>query len=410
MTLRSLLLIGVLMGAVLLVATLAGADVPADIENLIQTNRLTEALKRVEDLLRASPNDSELKTLRDDLEASVGAPAAEKATPPPKPKAAPSRPPAGTSADREDLTRLDALRQVIGAERDAAVRQLLLAQFLEAAVPYLERNPSNRVVWATQAAAAFELDRPLEGKAAAWALQNLGADRSTDPQEIRLMARLKLKGWITPPSKMIKIPGGPFLMGCNESVDNDCHEDDKPSQTVNVGEFSINETEVTVSQYGDCVNAGACFTPNTGNGCNWGVAGRESHPINCVYWDQAHSFCRWKGGRLPSEAEWEKAARGTDGGTFPWGNQAASCSLANVGLCGNDTAPVGNYPKGASPYGVFDMAGNVFEWTDTWYFVNEARSIRGGSFSNGKEFARASKRYLYNPLFRTSSVGFRCAQ
>src|SRR5262249_33048753 len=145
-------------------------------------------------------------------------------------------------------------------------------------------------------------------------------------------------------------PKGTFFMGCNERVDTECDDDEKPGRRVNVGAFQIDKTEVTVEQYGKCVKAGACNSkgltmpywgrdeeparehPEGAKECNWGKTGRERHPINCVDWEQARTYCAWAGKRLPMEAEWEKAARGTDGRKYSWGNAGygAGGLVANI--------------------------------------------------------------------------------
>jgi len=170
--------------------------------------------------------------------------------------------------------------------------------------------------------------------------------------------------------EMVLIPAATFLMGCNESADDECFGNEKPAHMVTVPDFKIDLTEVTVQAYGLCVDAGVCTAPIRSGVCNWGEAGRTDHPINCVSWYEARQYCAWAGRRLCSEAEWEKASRGTDGRIFPWGNQQPDCDLAvmntNSGTgCGEDTTwPVGSLPEGASPYGILDMAGNVWEWIE----------------------------------------------
>lgn len=143
---------------------------------------------------------------------------------------------------------------------------------------------------------------------------------------------------------------------------------------------------VTVAQYKKCTTDGGCTEPDSGPFCNWNAKGRDNHPINCVDWYQATQYCEWAGKRLPREAEWEKAARGTDGRKYPWGDDEFAEALkrrANIAdedarsALGCDgiplvaagyhdgfvtTAPVGFFPDGASPYGARDMAGNVMEW------------------------------------------------
>ena len=223
----------------------------------------------------------------------------------------------------------------------------------------------------------------------------------------------------------VRVPGGEFFMGCNERVDTECYEDEKPSRRVNVPSFRIDTTEVTVAAFGKCVDAGACVAPATGGNCNWGQSSRADHPINCVDWSQAEAFCRWSKKRLPTEAEWEKAARGTDGRKYTWGNEGfGSRKVANIAdrnttfewaLKTHDdghaeTSPAGAFPAGASPYGALDMIGNVWEWTADWYEAGKTRSIRGGSWGDGPRNARASARPRYAPGYRYANIGFRCAQ
>ena len=135
----------------------------------------------------------------------------------------------------------------------------------------------------------------------------------------------------------------------------------------------LSNTEVTVGQYRACVKAGACSEPDTGKYCNWNESGREDHPINCVDWNQARTFAKWVGGDLPSEAQWEYAARsGGRDWKYPWGNESASCEYAIMddggNGCGKDrTWAVCSKPKGNSKQGLCDMAGGVWEWVRDEY-------------------------------------------
>jgi formylglycine-generating enzyme required for sulfatase activity len=180
--------------------------------------------------------------------------------------------------------------------------------------------------------------------------------------------------------EMCEVPSGQFWMGADPT---DCPLETKcqtemPFHPVTVPSFRIDKYEVTVDGYAECVAEGACTPPkcncNPGFDCvvNSEVPGREDHPVNCVDWLQASTYCWWAGKRLPSEAEWEKAARGTDGRLFPWGNEPFDCTRAvlNMTGCGTTgTAPVGSRPAGASPYGIHDLMGNVYEWTGDLFEV-----------------------------------------
>ncbi len=244
--------------------------------------------------------------------------------------------------------------------------------------------------------------------------------------------------------EMVTIAAGKFLMGCNEQIDSDCEENEKPSRRPYVRKFSIDKTEVTVGEFRTCVNGGACSADGLSmpyydgkdqvdwvSYCNWSQPNREDHPINCVTWDQAVAYCKWVGKRLPTEKEWEKAARGTDGRIFPWGNATYTPSgprYANIAdealrrkfsnldiVVGYDdrfagTAPVGQFPAGASPYGVLDMAGNVLEWTSDRYRGGEFPIILGGSWGEVPKLTRVSFKYWNRTESRITTVGFRCAK
>jgi formylglycine-generating enzyme len=216
--------------------------------------------------------------------------------------------------------------------------------------------------------------------------------------------------------KLVAIPAGTFLYGCNGEAGRGCPSSEVAGQRTELGAFQIDRTEVRVSEYRNCVDDGACAPPAVANGCNWNAPGRGEHPVNCVNWDQARSYCEWIGKRLPTEQEWEKAARGTDGRTYPWGDEGPSCDVAVMtGAegpgCGEGTAPVASRDRGRSPYGLFDMAGNVFEWTGSLYVSGgEARVLRGGSWKNDADAIRTSHRQGALPNVRDAAVGFRCAE
>lgn len=242
----------------------------------------------------------------------------------------------------------------------------------------------------------------------------------------------------SPPSKtekkpsdskeMIAIPAGEFWMGCNEKTDTQCENDEKPGRTVHLDAYAVDTYEVTVAEYRRCVEAGDCSDESLTNyaSCNWGKEDKDNHPINCVDWDQAHTYCRWVGKRLPTEAEWEKAARGKeDRRIYPWEDR---WDAKNANANNSGTVAVGSYAAGVSPYGVHDMAGNVWEWVQDWYDADyykrgegvernprgpdngTARVLRGGSWRNEAWDVRVARRGRYEPGNWRDVLGFRCAQ
>jgi formylglycine-generating enzyme required for sulfatase activity len=195
---------------------------------------------------------------------------------------------------------------------------------------------------------------------------------------------------------MVAVPGGTFSQGVKSAAGQSLPAGAPTAHTVTVAPFSIDKTEVTVAQFAACVRVGACTPPRFPAGtckssksadcaqdCNINLGPAfAQHPMNCVTWAAATAFCRWAGKRLPTEIEWERAARGGDGRRYPWGK-----ALPGKQLCWNHsdvrvdkTCPVGAFPAGASPYGVLDMAGNVEEWTSTSYDGGGQYVIKGGGF------------------------------
>ncbi|OQC42802.1 MAG: Serine/threonine-protein kinase pkn1 [Deltaproteobacteria bacterium ADurb.Bin058] len=227
----------------------------------------------------------------------------------------------------------------------------------------------------------------------------------------------------------VRIAGGTFEMGSNDG-----DFDEKPVHSVTVPTFKMTKTEVTVDQYGACVDAGSCSAPGTGTYCNWDKSDRGSHPINCVDWDQAQAFANWVGGRLPSEAEWEYAARsGGRDWKYPWGDEDATCERAVMDDdggdgCGRDsTWPVCSKPSGNTTEGLCDMAGNVFEWVQDLYHssydgaptdgsawekpTGSYRVNRGGSWFSIAGGVRAAVRFRDVPRNRDDvGLGFRLAR
>lgn len=242
---------------------------------------------------------------------------------------------------------------------------------------------------------------------------------------------------------MVDVPAGKFLMGCNEEVDTACYLNENPHHELTLSTYRIGKYEVSVGEYQKCITNGACnntgdihYRTNTDDPeCNLGVAGKEKHPMQCVTWYGAKAYCEYIGKRLPSEAEWEKAARGPDGGIYPWGNDPdIHCEYVvkadgNEGLgCGvGGPMTVGSKPNGISLYGAYDMIGNVWEWVNDWYdddyyetmpTKNPAgpgsgayRVLRGGSWRSGvPSTLRASYRSSDYPESSSSTYGFRCAE
>jgi formylglycine-generating enzyme required for sulfatase activity len=223
------------------------------------------------------------------------------------------------------------------------------------------------------------------------------------------------------PGVMAAVPAGDFLMGCNEEVDDECEDDERPLHTVSLSAFEIDVTEVTQEEYAACVTAGECSEPE----CEWDCE-RTTYPASCIRFAAASTYCAWAGKRLPTEAEWEKAARGEEGAKYPWGNDEPTCELANMGGCGEAALPVGSVPDGASPYGVLDMSGNMVEFVSDWYsptYYEASPSTdpqgpetgtrfggRGGGFRSDAEYQRASKRDYYDPPDQGAALGFRCAR
>ena len=222
--------------------------------------------------------------------------------------------------------------------------------------------------------------------------------------------------------EMVFVPAGEFDMG-SALDDLRADADEFPVHQVYVGAFWIDRTEVTNAMYNLCISADAC-TPPAGT-MFYSEQEYANHPIVGVSWDQAQVYCGWASRRLPSEAEWEKAARGTDGRIYPWGNSDPMGELVNFNHLVNETSPVGDYPEGSSPYGALDMAGNAWEWTydgyDAGYYsispeqnpISESpvnrRVLRGGNWDSSADGIRSANRFWAFPG-RNDTDGFRCAK
>ncbi|MDC0667356.1 formylglycine-generating enzyme family protein [Nannocystis radixulma] len=239
--------------------------------------------------------------------------------------------------------------------------------------------------------------------------------------------------------RMKKIDRGRFTLGCRSRRDGACETDERPARRIFLDSFAIDEHEVTWRDYAACVAAGGCEKVALARCEVWTgeafVRGAplaadflgEDHPVVCATWAQAVAFCAWRGKRLPTEAEWERAARGPeDRHQYPWGDAPPTCQRAQTYECGPTTAPVGSHPAGLSPDGVHDLAGNASEWVADWYHSKayawnpghnpagpdrgEVRVVRGGSFYDGPGYLRVSYRYGLSPQWGYGMVGFRCAR
>ena len=226
----------------------------------------------------------------------------------------------------------------------------------------------------------------------------------------------------TQDAPMALVPAGEFTMGSNLA------DDEKPVHTVYLNAFYMDKYEVTVGQYANFLEVTDMEEPP-----DWHIMNQPQHqkrPVVNVNWEDAVKYCKWAGKRLPTEAEWEKASRGMDGRIYPWGNEAPTRLHANYGRKEWNNhlslAPVGSFEEGKSPYGIYDMAGNAWEWVSDWYdydyynnsprrnpigpATGDSKVVRGGSWLYISEFLRSAHRFAAQPANRYFGYGFRCAR
>jgi formylglycine-generating enzyme required for sulfatase activity len=221
----------------------------------------------------------------------------------------------------------------------------------------------------------------------------------------------------------VYVPAGEFIMGSN----GDPKSKEYPEHPIYLNAFWMDMTEVTNAMYAKCVRSGECFEPVPRLNPYYGKWAYSNHPVVYVNWYAAEMYCAWAGRRLPTEAEWEKAARGTDARYYTWGNSQATPRLANFAeaLIG-ESLPAYRYPLGASPYGALNMGGNVREWVADWfsnryYFespyenptgpeTGTERSLRGGAYDANEDDITTFRRYKHEPDSAGLSRGFRCAE
>jgi len=305
---------------------------------------------------------------------------------------------------------------------DTASRALLSMESVEASGP-LELVHAMRGTATTLVTQGLRLQEPPRPPAADQALDNelapalAGGGEQVEPQVVRSGGES-----LEPRSGLVfvRLPGGTFRQGC-ASGDLHCRRHELPRRRASVPEFSLGKFPVTAEAYARCVDAGVCSPPKLDlAACRFDRAGDQ--PVTCVDFDQAAKFCAWAGGRLPSATEWEYAAKSGRDVVHPWGNGPVTDERAN--FCDSNCvlgvsdpsqddgwstiSPVGAFPDGATPWGLLDMAGNVWEWTSTG--LGLTRELRGGGWASRPISLRVSAARWADPSFSSDDIGFRCAR
>ena len=324
------------------------------------------------------------------------------------------------------------------AESELHTSQILA---LESTIAVLDANSSElKGQFAT-----LQVDRIQSEKKMVLLAQMITPSATPSPTETIQPDPTPLKLWTVPPvadsesnaaeseipvtSEMVKIPAGNYMMGSNAA---DAHTDEKPLHAVWLYDFWIDKLPVTNQAYQRCVDSGICSEPEDRSSKSRSDYYQNpvyaNYPVVNVDWNQANNYCRWKGKRLPTEAEWEKAAKGDDDRIYPWGNIPPDEYRVNFDNQIGDTVEVGKYLAGKSPYGVLDMAGNVWEWVSDWYSetyyqdigtavisnpkgpeAGSYRVLRGGSYGSRAWYLRVSVRSGNSETSFSNSRGFRCA-
>ncbi len=288
---------------------------------------------------------------------------------------------------------------------------------------FKESGMSSVVVCSTCHVSTLSADRisQLEEAPECQSCHNEGSTRFLPVAQEKHLGRQKQLGKVKI-TDMVVVPSGTFIMGYDHR-----HPDEKPQHIEFTQSFSIDKYEVTNQQYKEFIDMTHRPPPENWINNNYPPA-KSNHPIAFVTWFDSRDYCAWVGKRLPTETEWEKAARGEDGRLYPWGNEfdprKANTPQSHIG----DTTPVGNFPAGRSPYGLYDVSGNVWEWTDSWakpypgspipnghYFTGEYKVLRGGSWVDCSFYrcgisALTFNRGYFKPMTRNKGFGFRCAK
>jgi formylglycine-generating enzyme required for sulfatase activity len=324
----------------------------------------------------------------------------------------------------ETALHLDAKSRTTGT-RELRLRKLKVWQSLEEVTAW-------RLLEEAKGLIAGGHDQPDKMKQAEEALDAAkGLDLNTEQRTAYQQLQAKLPGGhsTTAPNNlrpgdapMALVPAGEFTMGSTLKAD------EKPVHRVYLNAFHMDKYAVTVEQYAKYLEATDVEAPP-----EWDIMNQPQHqkrPVVNISWSDAASYCKWAGKRLPTEAEWEKAARGTDGRLYPWGNETPTRLHANFGkkewASHMALVPVGMFELGKSPYGIYDMAGNVWEWVNDWYdhdyykksprknpqgpATGKSKVVRGGNWLYVQDFLRASFRFNAEPSARQFGYGFRCAK